>query len=35
VRIEPTGGPDEDDEPTDGGAVLDARRAGDASHTGN
>ena len=35
VRIEPTGGPDEDDEPTDGGAVVDARRAGDASHTGN
>jgi putative hemolysin len=42
VRIEPTGDPDEDDDEDDdgapgsnGGAVVDTRRAGDASHTGN
>jgi CBS domain containing-hemolysin-like protein len=36
VRIEPTGGPDEDDAPGPGGAaVVDAPRAGDASHSGN
>jgi CBS domain containing-hemolysin-like protein len=36
VRIEPTGGPDEDDAPSaSGAAVVDAPRAGDASHSGN
>jgi magnesium and cobalt exporter, CNNM family len=36
VRIEPTGVPGEDDTPgPNGGAVVDAGRAGDASHAGN
>ena len=36
VRIEPTGDPDEDDTPrSNGGAAVDAGRAGDASHAGN
>ena len=36
VRIEPTGDPDEDDGPrSNGGAAVDAGRAGDASHAGN
>jgi putative hemolysin len=35
VRIEPTGEPDEGEAGPNGGAVLDAGRAGDASHAGN
>jgi CBS domain containing-hemolysin-like protein len=35
VRIEPTGEPDEGEAGPKGGAVLDAGRAGDASHAGN
>jgi CBS domain containing-hemolysin-like protein len=42
VRIEPTGGHDEDDDDfeddgprSNGGAVVDAGRAGDASHSGS
>jgi hypothetical protein len=35
VRIEPTGEPDEGEATPNGGAVVDAGRAGDASHAGN
>jgi CBS domain containing-hemolysin-like protein len=35
VRIEPTGEPDEGEAGQNGGPVVDAGRAGDASHAGN